>query len=484
MSFPSIGQIRGQRLSDLLGSWAAGQRPSSSGLYSALRQLVLDARLPPGTRLPAERELAESIGASRTLVVRALDRLREEGLVTSQRGAGSWVTLPAGKSGGDVAARAGLTPSTDPGILNLANATPPAPPELAEAVDRTRVRFAEQLAGHGYYPHGLLELRERIAERFTQRGLPTGPHQVVVTNGAQHAFALTLRILISAGDRVLVEQPTYVNTLPAIRGANAQPVPVPMADDGWDLEAIEATLRQAAPKLAYLIPDFQNPTGMRLDAPGRERLVAALRRSRTTAVVDETLVELDLTESAAPLPMAAYSEDNVITVGSASKTFWGGLRLGWIRAPEELAQRMVVGRCGLDLGSPVFEQLVLSDLLADPASLLRRRRAEVRAQRDSIVELLQQYCPQWSFRIPEGGLALWCRLDEPISSRLTLAAEQQGVQLVPGARFAVHGSLERRLRLPYTLPADQLEEAVRRVARAAAIVGASSAPDVLEVPAT
>lgn len=456
-------------MAHLLGPWSAGRRPSSSGLHQAVRQLVLDGRLPPGTRLPAERELADALSASRTLVARALDRLREDGLVTSRRGAGSWVTLPDGK--GQPAPGGGWFPSAESGALNLAQATPSAPPELFAAFDGARVRLTEQFLGHGYELQGLPRLRERIAERYSERGLPTGAHQILVTNGAQHAFALTLRTLVAPGERVLVEHPTYPNALEAVRALNVTPVPVPMINGNWDPESIEATLRQASPRLAYLIPDFQNPTGARMGAADRERIANTLRRSRTTAVVDETLVDIDLSGEIAPPPLASFAPEQAITIGSASKSFWGGLRLGWIRAPEEFVQRMVLGRAAVDLGSPVFEQLVLAELLDDPGPALQRCRIEATERQNELAQALAEHCPSWEFRIPDGGLSLWCDLGAPISSRLAIVAEQHGVRLASGSRFAVHGSLERYLRLPYTLPADRLREAVRTLALAAESVG-------------
>jgi DNA-binding transcriptional MocR family regulator len=483
MPAPLLGQIRGRRLAELLGPMSGAERPSSSGLRDAVRHLVLDGRLPPGTRLPAERELAEAIGVSRTLVARALDRLREDGLVASRRGAGSWVTLPDGKS--EVASYGGWFPPTGE-ILNLAQATPAAPPELCAALDRIRPRFAEQLHGHGYQLHGLLPLRERIAERFTERGLPTTPEQVLVTNGAQHGFALTLRLFVSPGERVLIEHPTYPNALEAIRAVNAVPAAVPMTESGWDAEAVEAVLHQASPRLAYLLPDFQNPTGFRMGTEQRARLAMALRRTRTLTVVDETLVDMDLSGETAPPSMASFAADHVIVIGSASKSFWGGLRLGWIRAPEEVVQRMVLGRAGVDLGSPVLEQLVLTELLANAEPVLSRRRAEFIECRDSLIAALGQHCPQWHFRVPEGGLALWCDLGSPVSSRLAVIAERHGVRMAPGARFAVNGSLERYARLPYTLPIDRMREAVRRLAHAWAAVDRMEGwtNSVLEAPVT
>ncbi|QUH05340.1 PLP-dependent aminotransferase family protein [Saccharopolyspora erythraea] len=479
MVYPSASHITGRKLAELLGSWSADQRRSSQSLFQYVKQLVLDGRLPPGTRLPAERDLAETLGVSRTLVARTLERLRESGFAESRRGAGSWVTLPGGKC--SPTPHGGWYPSASGNeIIDLAQATPTAPPEVAEAIDRARLRLVEEITGHGYHPQGHPVLRERIAERYRRRGLPTRPEQILVTNGAQHAFALVLRMLVAPGERVLVEHPTYPNSLEAIRGANASPVAVPMVPGGWDLELLEATLRQAAPRLAYLIPDFQNPTGALMGEADRSGLVAMLRRSHTTAVIDETLVEVDLTGSAPPPPVASFAERNVITVGSASKAFWGGLRLGWLRAPEDVVQRMVVGRAQLDLGCPVLEQLMLAELLADSEEILRRRREEWAARRDCLAAALGEQLPDWSFRVPDGGLSLWCDTGAPMGSRLVMAAAEHGVRLAPGSRFAVNGSQESRVRLPYALPEEHLVEAVRRLAKAVSArgeVAAAPAPE-------
>ncbi len=467
MNTSAVRHLQGRKVAALLGEWTGGTSASSKQLHWALRRLVLDGVLAPATRLPAERDLASSLGVSRTLVARALDLLREDDLVASRRGAGSWITAPAG--GGGEGAVSGLFGPSGDGVLNMAQATPCAPPELDDALERARPRFAELYPGSGYEPRGLLLLRERLAERFTQRGLPTGPHQILVTSGAQHAFGLALRALVAPGERVLVEHPTYPNALEAIRGLRASAVGVSMVDGSWDLDAVDATLRQASPRLAYLIPDFQNPTGARLDQAGRQRLAAALRRNRTSAVVDETLVDLDLdsaVDETPPLPMAAFAEERVITLGSASKSFWGGLRIGWVRAPEDLLQRIATTRVAADLGTPVLEQVVFAELLTDADVVLGRRREKMRARRDRLVELLRQHCPEWRFRIPHGGLSLWCDLGAPVGGKLSVIAEQHGVHIGSGMHFAAHGNLERFLRLPYTLPSEQLEDGVARLARA------------------
>ncbi|CRK60301.1 Transcriptional regulator, GntR family domain / Aspartate aminotransferase [Alloactinosynnema sp. L-07] len=442
----------------MLGEWRAhGSRQGSTGLAAGIRLLVLDGQLPPGTLLPAERELADALSVSRTLVGTAWDLLRADGLIVSRRGSGSWTALPAAPD------RRWEAPDQP---LDLARAAPEAVAGIAPAMDAVRSRFAAELAGHGYHDYGIDVLRERIAERYTARGLPTDPAEVLITNGAHHALALVLRSMTGPGDRVLVELPTYPNAIDAIKAAHAVPVAVPLLDDGWDLRGIEAALRQSAPRLAHFIIDFHNPTGRRLDAEGRSRLVSALRRARTPVVVDETLVELDLDGDPldGPAPLPAFGGGLVIAVGSASKSHWGGLRLGWVRAPEEVIGRLAAARHAYDLGSPVFEQLVLAELFADQDAGLRARRAQIAERRNVLVAALREHCPTWEFEVPAGGLSLWCRLPEPIGTRVAVTAQNHGVRVAPGSRFAAHGGLERWLRLPYTLPEPHLVEAVRRLA--------------------
>nr|WP_199430946.1 PLP-dependent aminotransferase family protein [Qaidamihabitans albus] len=464
----------------VLGDWRrSGSRRGAADLAAAVELHVLDGRLTPGTRLPAERELAGALGVSRTLIGAALDRLREAGLVESRRGAGSWIAVPR---------RRGLEPAPPeaPNLIDFTRAALPAVPGVLAALDAARQKFAGELLDHGYSVLGLPALRERVAARYTERGLPTTPAQVMITNGGQHSFALALRTLAGPGDRVLVEQPCYPNTPEAVRSAHAVPVPIAVdPDEGWDIPGIEAALRQVAPRLANFVVDFQNPTGLRLDAAGRERLGAALARTRTPVVVDETLAELDLDgdPGAAPPPLAAFAGDSAITVGSAAKSHWGGLRLGWIRASEELIGGFLSARHALDLGSPVLEQLVLAELLEDPGASARRRREDVRAMRDALVGAVRWHFPDWAFRVPAGGLSLWCRLPEPMSTRLSVAAIGYGVQVAPGSRFGVHGGLESRLRLPFAQPPERLHEAVRRLAAAAASVGPAAGSGA-EVPVT
>ncbi|HEX7308620.1 PLP-dependent aminotransferase family protein [Lentzea sp.] len=466
---PPGGRISGVRLEKLLGSWRRGiPRQCSADLVAAMKLLVADGRLPVGTRLPSERELTEVLPVSRTTITAAFDQLRAEGVVQSRRGAGSWISGPVGAGGGITVA--------DDTLIDLSRAAPAALPSVRHAMDVAVAQMPEHLASHGYDERGLPLLRQRIADRYAARGLPTSPDQIVVTSGAQHAWALVLRLFVGPGDRVLVEQPSYPNALEAVRASFGIPVPVPMLSDGWDVDGFEAALRQAGPRLAYLIPDFQNPTGLRMSSESREALAAVLRKARTPLVVDETLVELSLDGSPDPLPMAAFGGDSVVTLGSASKSHWGGLRIGWIRASSEVVHRLLSTRAGIDLGTPVFEQLVMAALLESPESVLGQRREGARAQRDVAVAALREHCPQWSFDVPVGGLGIWCALDGPVSTRVAVMAQNHGVRLVPGPRFAVHGGCEQMLRVPYTQSPEVLREAIGRLGVVAASVAGTGFP--------
>lgn len=461
-------RIGARSFARLLGDW---RPPDGRGLAGALadrvRLTVLDGRLPLQTRVPAERELAGALGVSRTTVAAAYDALRDAGVLRSRRGSGSWTRLPDDPVA--AGARSPFSPHGDRSLFDLAHASLPAPSDALRRAAADAVHDLDALlGGHGYDLLGLPVLRAAIAERFTRRGLPTTPDQVLVTAGAQSAIGLVLAAFTHAGDRVLVEHPTYPNALDAIaaRGARAVPVPMGASPDGtgtWDLDLLTSAVRDAAPRLVYVIPDFQNPTGAVLPAADRERLVDLARRTGSTLLVDETLAELAL-DAPLPAPVAAHGDAaHVLTVGSASKVFWGGLRTGWIRGTAATIRRLSALRASIDLGGPVLEQLVVARLLADVDALVADRRAELVATRAHLVGRLAELFPPWRTSRPGGGLSLWIDLGEPVSSRLTVAARRHDVLLAAGPRFGLDGAFERRLRLPYTLRPDRADAALDRL---------------------
>ncbi|WP_035857701.1 PLP-dependent aminotransferase family protein [Cryptosporangium arvum] len=452
-------RVNGTHLVRLLGDWRTGPLPTAyAGLASRLRLLILDGRVPLHTRIPAERELADALGVSRTTVAAAYERLRSDGFLVSRRGSGTWTHLPpAGVSA------AGPVATLGEGLLDLAHAAAPAPEEYLHAAAESAVtQLARFLPTHGYDPLGLAELRSAIAERYTARGARTTPDQILVTGGAHHAFALALRALTSPGDRIVVEHPTYPNALEAIRWAGCRPVPVPFGPDGWDLEMLDATIRHSTPRVVYLVPDFQNPTGFYMSAADRAAVVEMAVRSGTTLVLDETVAEVWLDHS----PVTPVGLDSVVTTGSTSKSFWGGLRVGWLRATPAMVRRVGAARASMDLSSPILEQLMAAALVPRTAEVMEVRRSWLRDARARLRSRLAVQLPTWRLNAPTGGLAFWVDLGAPVSSSLAIAAERHGVALAAGPRFGLDGAFERYVRLPYTLEPSSSDEAVDRLASA------------------
>ncbi|MEW9551687.1 PLP-dependent aminotransferase family protein [Nonomuraea sp. NPDC050783] len=453
-----------------------GARPYYRALADGVRERIMDGQIPVRVRMPAERHLAEALRVSRTTVTAAYDLLRERGYLESRQGSGSWTALPDPATTTD---NPWLGTGGD-GLIQLHAAAPPAPSALVAAVREAAEDLPRHGMGNGYDPMGLPVLRERVAARYTARGLATRPEQIVVTTGSQHAIQLVLGLLVGAGDAVLVESPTYPHAIDAARQRGARLVPAGVTSEGWQPDLLAGAMRQSGARLAYLMPDFQNPTGALMDDATRAALTGAARRAGTLLLVDETWQELALDEVPATSPMAAFDTDSrVISIGSASKLWWGGLRIGWIRATAALARRLALHRSAVDIASPVLEQLVVARLFDRLEETRAERRRALRASRDALVAGLREHLPAWSFTVPRGGGTLWVRLNGDAATPLAEAAAGHGVRLAPGPWFGLEGTLEGYLRLPFTLPPLTLAEAVRRLraARAGGPLGAGPVQD-------
>ncbi|WP_405365184.1 PLP-dependent aminotransferase family protein [Kitasatospora sp. NBC_00039] len=454
----------------------ASRRPAYRTLAGQIRLLVSEGRLPVGARLPAERELALALRLSRTTVATAYEALRTDGYLRSRRGSGSWTALPEGAPPpGD--ALQPVPPDEQGHTLDLGVAALPAPqPFLGAASSRAVEQLPAYAAGHGHFPTGVPVLREAVARRFTERGLPTTPDQILITIGAMGGLHLVQRALIGRGDRVAVEAPSYAHTLQALRRGDARLVPVPYAWPGgaarqpeWDLPEWRRVLHGAAPKVAYVIPDFHNPTGALVSEEQRRELLAAARAAGTVVLVDETTAELGWgvpDDAALPRPMAALDRSaQVVTVGSAGKLLWGGLRIGWVRAAPALVRRLASERVYSDVGAPVLDQLIAAELLGEPLAAVRAHQLDrMRATADAFARALPAHLPEWRYAAPPGGLVLWVSTGGVSGAALALAGEHGGVRIAAGNRFGSDGAFEHHIRIPLTLPAPAVPAAVERLA--------------------
>ncbi|MFF1879562.1 PLP-dependent aminotransferase family protein [Leifsonia sp. NPDC058230] len=472
-------QLTARSLDALLGEWR-GDGAHYQALADRIRLLVLDGRIPIDTRLPAERDLAAHLALSRTTVTAAYRELREAGFVDSVRGSGSLARLP-----GPVLTAA--PPIGGDGMLDFTKAALPAAASLPAAARAAAEELPHFLPDSGYDPVGLPHLREAIAARYRERGLPTEAGQILVTVGAQQAIALIARTFLGRGDRALVEMPTYPHAIESLRLAGARLVPVTVTaapaagagphavgddelSDGWDVEAVEESIRRTNPALAYLIPDFHNPTGASMSPETRIRILAAAASQGTIVVGDETTAELDIDRVGERLPIAAYGvreagDAPVILIGSASKSLWGGLRIGWIRAERPLIRKLIAAKPATDLGTPILEQLVVARMLPQMREILEERRVQLRAGRESVRRLLASHFPDWTVPELRGGLAAWVGIGAPVSSALALGARSHNLLIAAGPRFGLDGAFERFLRIPITYSEDETARALAALAR-------------------
>jgi DNA-binding transcriptional MocR family regulator len=450
--------------------------PAYRGLADGVRLLVLEGRVQVAARLPAERELALALGVSRTTVAAAYEALRAEGFARSRRGAGSWTAIPEGHV---LPTRSlePLPPDAAGTVIDLGCASLPATePWLTTAMQGALAELPAYAATHGDFPAGLPVLREAIADRYTARGVPTMPEQIMVTTGAMGAIGAAARRLVGFGERVAVESPSYANVLELFRETGSRLVPVALRDrlGGWDMDAWRRVLRDAAPQMAYVMPDYHNPTGTLVGDDQRRELVEAARAAGTVVVADETMAELTLDgEESGVRPMAAFDRGGtVITIGSASKAVWAGLRIGWVRTTPDVVRRLVSSRAYLDLASPVVDQLAVAWLLREGGwdQALAERRKRARECRDDLVAALRHHTPGWEFTVPRGGMTMWVRTGDVSGSRLAVAGERLGVRVPSGPRFGVDGAFESFVRIPFTVSGPVADEAGARLAQAADLV--------------
>lgn len=466
------------RWTSLLASWHGARGPLYRQLSTALSGCVQSGQLTPGEQLPSERRLADLLQVSRSTVVAAYEELASGGWVSRRQGSGTHVAATAPRQQEVLALRSPVIRSpvmqspvmrspvrpleADQSELDLTIAVPQLGQAQRGRLERASAgAFGESL----YHPLGLPELRAVLAEMYTRQGLPTRTEQVVVTTGAQQAISVIAGTLLGRDDLALLETPTYFGAIDVFRAQGAKLQGLPVASEGIRPEELRRRL-PLGPRLAFLTPTYQNPSGTVLPASSREQIAHLLAGADLPTIEDDTLIDLAF-EGAPPPRLACFApQAPIICVGSLSKLFWAGLRVGWMRLPGSLAPALVQHKTLADFGSSMPSQVMALALLRDLDSLKAERRAEVLPARDLLVGLLRGQLPDWSFRVPDGGQFLWAELPTRNASGYTQVARRHGVRLFPGASMGVSDLPDRYLRLPFTLPPADLPEAVARLARA------------------
>lgn len=448
-----------------LEGWERLPGPRYQRLARAVAGAMERRLVGPGDRLPPERLLAAALGTSRGTAVRAYEQLTLAGLVERRQGAGTfarprpgWTHAPR-----ETPASALLQRRTSgrPDLIDLSLSVPAGTGHLP-ATDVLLPRLDS--AGHGLDAAGLPELRAALADDLTVRlNLPTDAEQLVVVSGAQHALALVCAALVSQGRTVVTGCPTNPGLVSAVSALHGRLVGVPVDGLGVETAALSRIAAREPAPLVYVDPAAHSPTGAVLSSSRRRSLLDLACRSGVVVVEDVSQCGLHHAPGPQDPPLAAHDE-SVIAVGSLSRTFWAGLRIGWLRAPAPLRDHVLRLRSAVDVAPAVPAQLVALHLLraAGPAWYDGLRQTLGR-RRDLLLGLLARHLPAWRPTTPAAGTSLW--VDLPVSDSETFAhlASGYGVLVASGPTMCVDGRHRAGLRLSFAEAPHALRDAVDRL---------------------
>jgi len=350
--------------------------------------------------------------------------------------------------------------------------------EVSQACERVLAESGAQALQYGA-TEGFQPLREMIARHSVRYGLEITEENVLITSGSQQALDLLGRIFINRGDHILVENPTYLGAIQAWNAVGAEFVPVAMDNDGMVTDALEDAMR-TGPKFIYILPNFQNPTGVTLSLERRQRLVEIADRHGVPIVEDDPYGQLRYEGEHLPTVSRLDGEQrsdgdpcyrgNVIYLSTFSKTLSPGLRLAWVVAPPEVIRKLVQAKQGADLHTATFNQMIAFEVAR--GGFLDRHvrliREVYRERRNVMLQAMEDHFPkavQWTR--PQGGLFLWATLPEGMKSADVLQdAVVEKVAFVPGSPFFSKGGGENTMRLNFSnAPPAKIREGMARLGR-------------------
>jgi len=472
------------------GSGAAST-PVYQQIAAQIRREIDGEALRAGSRLPPIRDLARQLGVNRDTVAQAYEQLVAAGLVESTVGRGTFVAPPRGSEVPPGSAQgASFSPLTErlmaferarPRFGSGQDAVPmhtlvPDPSlypadAFRKALNRVLSEGGAELLLYGG-PQGSPRLREVLATRLSRGALEVDAGEIVLCPGASQGIALALRLFAEAGDVVALEDPTYNNALGAVLGLGMQPAPIPMRDDGLDLDVLEQTLTRPDVKALYTMPTFHNPMGTTTGLEHRRALLAIAERTGVPVIEDGYEMDLSFGGHALPPLAGLDTSGRVVHLFSFSKSLFPGARVGAITARGRCVEALLALKRATDLSDALPLQAALAEFLAsgDYDRHLQRLRRVLRARCDALLEALAREMPAGtSWTRPQGGYQVWVELPAALdTSELLADAVGAGVLFAPGSQFHCDGRASRCLRLTFAM-AD--EAALRRgVKRLAAVV--------------
>ncbi len=329
-------------------------------------------------------------------------------------------------------------------------------------------------------------LRAWIAAHMSSAwGTAVTADEVLITTGSQQGLDLTAKLFLDEGDLLLCESPTYLADLQSFQVFGPRCLGVPTDDQGLDLDALERQLDRERPKLVYVIPNAQNPSGRTWSVERRRAFVELITRHELPVIEDAAYGDVIFDGAIPPALKAFDTRGLVVTLGTFSKILCPGLRLGWVAASPELREKYVILKQSTDLHTPTLTQMLAARWLqsADFDANLARIRALYRERRDVMVAALESELPGLRFTRPAGGLFVWLQLPEDVDARALLkrCLERQ-VAFVPGGSFFAGEAQHNTARLNFSaMPPERIREGIRRLAAALRELTSAAQPRLPEL---
>jgi 2-aminoadipate transaminase len=370
--------------------------------------------------------------------------------------------------------RALFAVASRPEVVSLAGGMPyvsALPTELVTAAMERTIRDHGASALQYGSGQGMPVLREQILEVMALEGIRASADDVVVTTGSQHALELVSKLFLDPGDVVIAEGPSYVTALVVFRSFQAEVDHVAMDEHGLIPQSLRehiAAIKAAGKtiKFLYTIPTFQNPAGVTLTWDRRME-VLEICRSEGILVIEDNPYGLLYFDGAPPQAMRSVEEDGVVYLGTFSKTFAPGLRVGWALAPHAIREKLVLANEAAVLSPSSFTQTVISEYLgaADWRGQIDTFRGVYRDRRDAMLTALGEHLPKLEWTVPNGGFYVWLTLPEHLDSKAMLPrAVKELVAYTPGTAFFSDGDGRNKIRLSFCYPTpDFIAEGIRRL---------------------
>ncbi|MEZ4614170.1 MAG: PLP-dependent aminotransferase family protein [Caldilineaceae bacterium] len=467
------------------------ERESHIALYQQIVDQLIERirsnQLPAGARLPTIRQLAQELGVTRVTVQNAYDGLQDEGWIEATVGRGTFVSRhpPLQRTAPPVTATWGRLMTADAVIADLlqihqlqgeqqgmipslALASPDPrlfPVETLWEAMGTLEEDGRALLCYGS-PQGDIRLRFALAESLARRQINVGPEEIIVTNGLTQGLALVTQALTRPGDRVLVEQPTYLGFLNLLRAYHLEPLGVPLDEEGPSLEVLERMAVQYRPRFFYTIPTYQNPTGLCISQERRQALIEWAERHGIVLIEDDIYGRLSYNGAPPPPIKSMDRRDAVIYLTSESKVFFPGLRVGTIVAPKPLHERLLSLRRATDLCGSQLMQRLLANFLENKGEqqYLRKVLPIYRRRRDTMLAALRQSMPEGvTWTKPAGGFCIWLTMPNvPALHDIQQAALRHGMAIAVGDVFLTEPAEHKHIRLAFSY---ENEETIYRCVR-------------------